>query len=71
MFLTSVFNFLIVAFGVFLFVRQINRLRHALETVPATPDGKECPYCCTMIPVKATRCSACTSDLSAGNGPSH
>jgi large conductance mechanosensitive channel len=61
LFLNSVFNFVIVAFGVFLFVRQINRLRHALIT--AEPMSKECPYCCSVIPAKAVRCGACTSEL--------
>ena len=61
LFLNSVFNFVIVAFGVFLFVRQINRLRHAL--MPAETVSKECPYCCSVIPTKAVRCGACTSEL--------
>jgi large conductance mechanosensitive channel len=63
LFLNSVFNFVIVAIGVFLFVRQINRLRHAL--IPAEPVNKECPYCYSVIPMKAVRCGACTSELNA------
>lgn len=70
LFLNSVFNFLIVAFGVFLFVRQISALRRAM--IPAEVTHKECPYCYTVIPAKAVRCGACTSNLektatSAGN----
>jgi large conductance mechanosensitive channel len=61
LFLNSVFNFAIVAFGVFLFVRQINRLRHALMS--SEPATKVCPYCCSVIASKAIRCGACTSNL--------
>ena len=61
LFLNNIFNFLIVAFGVFLFVRQINRLRRAM--MPEEVTHKECPYCCTVIPAKAVRCGACTANL--------
>jgi len=64
-FLNTVINFLIVAFAVFLLVRQVNRLRGAAAPVPAAPTTKECPYCCSSIPLKATRCSQCTSELKA------
>lgn len=56
-FLNTVINFLIVAFVLFLVVRQVNRMRG-----PA-PGTKDCPFCLTKIPQKATRCSACTSEL--------
>ncbi len=65
-FLQSVVDFLIIAFSVFLFVRAFNRLR-AKPTVPATPiepTTRECPYCFSTIPIKATRCPHCTSALS-------
>ncbi|QXE86975.1 large conductance mechanosensitive channel protein MscL [Geomonas nitrogeniifigens] len=59
LFLNSVFDFVIVAFALFLLVRQVNRLLPA----PAAPvTTKECPRCCSMIPSKATRCPNCTSD---------
>ena len=62
-FLNTVLEFLIVAFAVFLVVRQLNRLRR--EPAPAAPTTKECPHCLTAIPIKATRCLACTSTLTS------
>ena len=60
-FLATVMDFLIVAFVIFLVVKQINRLqRKAEEPAPST---QECPYCLSSIPIKATRCPHCTSDL--------
>jgi large conductance mechanosensitive channel len=67
LFINSVISFLIVAFAVFLLVRQINRLRRQEEPA-AEPVVKECPFCCSTIPVKATRCPQCTSELAAGGG---
>ncbi|HET8726711.1 MAG TPA: large conductance mechanosensitive channel protein MscL [Alphaproteobacteria bacterium] len=64
-FLNTVINFLIVAFAVFLLVRGINRLRRREDTgaeLPA-PTIKDCPYCFSSIPIKATRCPSCTSAL--------
>jgi large conductance mechanosensitive channel len=60
-FITLVINFLIVAGAVFLLVRAINQLRRAPEKAP---DTKECPACAMKIPIKATRCPHCTSELS-------
>jgi large conductance mechanosensitive channel len=48
---------------IFLVIKQINRLK---GEKPKAPTTKECPRCCTSIPIKATRCPQCTSDLSAG-----
>jgi len=63
-FLNTVINFLIVAFAVFLLVRQVNRLKRQPESVPtAAPTTKECPYCFSTIAIKASRCPHCTSDL--------
>jgi large conductance mechanosensitive channel len=61
-FLNTVLEFLIVAFVVFLLVRQINRMK---QPVPAAPEQpvRDCPFCVTRIPVAATRCPACTSEL--------
>ena|SRR5205823_4707366 len=59
-FLNTVFEFLIVAFAVFLLVRQVNRMR--AKPVP-TPTTKECAYCMSIIPIAATRCPHCTSEL--------
>lgn len=66
-FLDNIVQFLIVAFAIFLLVRAINRLQRAkaAEPAPAAPATKECPYCLSAIPVKATRCAHCTSQLPA------
>ena len=63
-FLNTVITFLIVAFAIFLFVKQVNRFRKPTPT-PPTPSTKDCPYCATSIPAKATRCPRCTSELRA------
>ena len=63
LFFNTVLEFLIVAFAVFLVVKQINRLRR--EPAPAEPTTKACPHCLTAIPLKATRCPACTSQLTS------
>ncbi len=61
LFLNTAFNFLIVAFAVFFIVKQINRLKRLQTTPAAIPTSKECPYCCSTIPIKATRCAHCTA----------
>jgi large conductance mechanosensitive channel len=63
LFLSSVLNFLIVAFVVFLLIRQVNRMKPPAPA--AAPAVKECPYCRSTIPLKATRCPQCTSELPA------
>lgn len=64
MFFNNVVSFLLVALAVFLVVRAMNRLRRRKEETPAAaPTTKECGYCFSSIPVKATRCPACTSQL--------
>ncbi|HWP85107.1 MAG TPA: large conductance mechanosensitive channel protein MscL [Terriglobia bacterium] len=63
-FLNTVINFLIVSFAVFLLVKQVNR-RKAPAPAPAAPATKDCPYCLNSIPIKATRCGHCTSELRA------
>jgi large conductance mechanosensitive channel len=63
-FLNTVINFLIVAFVVFMVVKQSNRFKKPAPA-PAAPSTKECGYCASTIPLKATRCPQCTSDLSA------
>ncbi|HTP64256.1 MAG TPA: large-conductance mechanosensitive channel protein MscL [Geobacteraceae bacterium] len=60
-FLNATVDFIVVAFAVFLVVRQVNRMRR--EPPPALPTDKECAFCCTAIPVKAVRCPHCTSEL--------
>ena len=61
-FFNSVISFLIVAFAVFLLIRSINKLTAKEETAP-DPTTKACGFCCSDIPIKATRCPACTSEL--------
>jgi large conductance mechanosensitive channel len=64
-FINAMVSFLIVAFAVFLLVRAINRLKRQEEAPPAAPTTKECPYCVSVIDLKATRCAHCTSELKA------
>jgi len=59
-FLNTVIQFLIVAFAVFLLVKQVNRFK---GPAPAATT-RDCPYCATAIPLQAVRCPQCTSDLS-------
>ena len=65
-FLNAVVNFLIVAFVIFLLIRAVARLRRQEEAAPAAPATRECPYCLSNVPVRATRCAFCTSELKAG-----
>lgn len=60
-FANAVIDFLIVAFAVFLIVKQVNRMKRA-ET-PTPPTTKHCPHCISAIDVKATRCPHCTSEV--------
>jgi large conductance mechanosensitive channel len=57
-FINTVINFLIVAFAIFLLVKQVNRFQK-----PAVVATKDCPFCASTIPVKALRCPQCTSNL--------
>ena len=61
LFINTCIDFLIVAFAVFLLVKQINRLRK--EPEPPPPNTKDCPFCCAKIPIPASRCPQCTSEL--------
>ncbi|HEU4949180.1 MAG TPA: large-conductance mechanosensitive channel protein MscL [Candidatus Deferrimicrobiaceae bacterium] len=60
LFVNAVVNFLIVAFAIFFVVRGMNTLKNKEEAPPAT---KDCPHCLSTIPIKATRCGHCTSEL--------
>jgi large conductance mechanosensitive channel len=62
-FFNQVISFLIVAFAVFLLIKGINKLKREEEAPPAEPTTKECPHCLSSIPIKATRCAHCTSEL--------
>ena len=60
-FVQSILNFLIIAFVIFMIVRAMNRMQKPAPV--AAPISKECPYCFSTIPLKATRCPNCTSQL--------
>jgi large conductance mechanosensitive channel len=62
-FLNTCVDFLFIAFAVFLLVKQVNRLRAPAAPAPATT--KDCPFCTSAIPLKATRCPQCTADIKA------
>ena len=66
MFFNTVINFLIVAFAIFLLIRQVNRFKRAQEAPAAAPATRECPFCLLAVPVKARKCGHCTSVLEAG-----
>jgi large conductance mechanosensitive channel len=61
LFLNTTIDFLIVGFAIFLMVKQVNRMKR--QGAPPAPTTRECPFCYTAIPVKATRCPHCTSEL--------
>ena len=58
--INDIINFLIIALVIFLIVKAVNRLR---EAPPPPPNTKDCPHCLTAVPLAATRCAACCSDL--------
>lgn len=62
-FVNTVIGFLIVAFAVFLVIKGINRMKREQEASPAAPITKDCPFCFTAIPIQASRCPHCTSQL--------
>ncbi len=64
-FLNTVIDFLLIAFVIFLLIRQVNRLKRRQEGPPAAPTTRECPACLSTIPLRASRCAYCTSDVKA------
>jgi large conductance mechanosensitive channel len=60
--ITDIVSFVIIAFAVFLIVKQVNRLK-SKEDPQAAPTTKDCPFCLTSIPMKATKCAACASQV--------
>jgi large conductance mechanosensitive channel len=64
-FINDIISFLIVALAVFLLIKQVNRMTSAFQkpATAAAPATKECAYCATTIPIKASRCPNCTSEL--------
>jgi large conductance mechanosensitive channel len=63
MFFNHVINFLIVAFAIFLLIKQINRMNKPAPAPAAAPTTKDCPHCLSPVPLKATKCAHCTSEL--------
>jgi len=65
-FINSVVDFVIIAFAIFMAIKVMNRLKRAetaAPAAPAAPTTRECPHCLSVIPLKATRCAHCTSQL--------
>jgi large conductance mechanosensitive channel len=60
-FINFVLDFIIVAFAIFLLIKSVNRFKKA--EAPAAPITKDCPFCCTAIPMAAKKCGHCTSEL--------
>ena len=65
MFVNTVVNFLIVAFAIFFLIRGMNSLKKKEAAPAVAPTTKECPHCLSTIPIKATKCGYCTSELRA------
>ncbi|MCJ7442310.1 MAG: large conductance mechanosensitive channel protein MscL [Thermoanaerobaculaceae bacterium] len=63
-FLNTILDFVVVAFVIFLLIRQVNKMKK--EPAPAAATTRECPYCLSVIPLKATRCGHCTAQLPPG-----
>lgn len=66
LFINNLISFLIVGWAVFLIVQAYNRVRTLDEAAPPTPTEKDCPHCLMRVPLAATRCGHCTSELAAG-----
>jgi len=69
-FINNIIDFLIIAIVIFLMVKGIDNLKKKPAPVVAEPVTKECPHCFTVIPIKATRCPNCTSELASSPSPS-
>lgn len=64
-FINTIISFIIIAFAVFLVIKGINQMKREKEAPLAEPTTKECPFCFTVIPIQASRCPHCTSQLKA------
>jgi len=64
-FVNTLINFVILAFVIFLMVKGVNKLRRPKSVPAGEPTTKNCPFCVSLIPIKATRCPNCTSELRA------
>jgi len=63
LFINSVISFIIIAFCVFMLIRTMNRLKREEAAPQAEPTTRDCPFCCSAIPLKASRCPSCTSEV--------
>ena len=63
MFINTIISFLIVAFAIFIVIRNINRMKREEAAPPPAPTTKDCPYCFSAIALKAVRCPHCTSEI--------
>ena len=64
-FINTIINFIIIAFVLFLVIRNMNKMKQKEEAPPAEPTTKECPQCLSAIPIKAVRCAFCTTEIKA------
>ncbi|MCI0489052.1 MAG: large conductance mechanosensitive channel protein MscL [Blastocatellia bacterium] len=64
-FINDAINFLIIAFAIFLIVKGVNKIKRKEEAPPTEPTARDCPYCLSAIPIKASRCAHCTADIAA------
>jgi large conductance mechanosensitive channel len=62
-FVNTVLDFIIIAFAIFMVIRAMNKMKRKEEAPPAEPTTKDCPQCLSSIPIKATRCAHCTSEV--------
>jgi large conductance mechanosensitive channel len=62
-FINTVIDFVIIAFVIFLVIRQMNKMKRQEEEPPVEPTTKDCSFCMSTIPIKAARCPHCTSEL--------
>lgn len=69
-FINTIISFIIVAFAVFILIRNINRLQREEEEPAAEVTTRECPYCLSTIPIRASRCPQCTSELEPASAES-
>jgi large conductance mechanosensitive channel len=68
LFANTVISFIIVAFAVFMLIRALNKMQREEEAPPEEPTTKECSHCLSTVPIKATRCGHCTSELTTEAG---
>jgi len=62
-FINTIISFVIIAFAIFIVIKNMNRLKREEPAPAAEPTTKDCPFCLTAIPIKAVRCPNCTSNL--------